>query len=598
MTVDSIKTAHSNDNDHFIKRSFNSYLIPSILAILGGNISIMVDNCVAGAALGEQELAAMGIVNPVFNLITAFGLLICGGASALTSISIGQGDTEKKNRYFTLTLYMLIFIAAIVTLSGNIFIDPIVKLLGAEGELIPLAKDYSRMLFFSSIALMGVYFPLNFLRVEGKAKISMIMFFIMAGLDIILDFVFVLVFPWGMMGLALATGLSSFIAVLCVMPSLFSPKMGYRIVRVKNILPDVGKIILTGSPLALNNLYCVVRVRIFNALLISCGGSLALAAYSCANSVNNIGMAVVSGVAQTVGPIVGVLYGERDKEGIHCTVSLSVKIGCMVTACMWIVAVVFSRQLAMLFGMTSPEQNQTAALAISILNFNLIFSLIVNVFIYYYMTTGRAGISNLITVLKAIIFNVALSFAGTKLFGFNGFFVGLALSEVFCVLTAYISASVKKKRESCENILLLPSKLFDNAEYLSKTISATSEEISETAEAAGDFCAEHGLTPKQSMTVSLGIEEIMVLMAQIALAGTEESIEFRLFITENETILRIRCAGKHFDPLSYEPEDELENLGVKMLLKMASDVSYSTNLGLNNIKLMLSGESSQKEGGK
>ena len=587
------KTVERSDNDHFIKRSFRSYLLPSVLSILGGNISIMVDNCVAGAALGEQELAAMGIINPVFNTITAFGLLICGGASVLASISIGQGENEKKKHYFTLALYMLITAAAILTLLGNVFIDPIVKALGASGELVPLAREYSRVLFFSSIAIMSVYFPLNFLRIEGKAKVSMIMFFIMAGLDIAFDLIFVLVLPWGMMGLALATGLSSLLAVLWALPSLFSSENGYSLVKLKDALPDVKKIIVTGSPLALSNVYCIARVRIFNALLISCGGSLALAAYSCANSVNNLGMAVVSGVAQTVGPIVGVLYGERDKNGIKRTVSRAIKVGSIVTVSMWLLSAVFSRQLAMLFGMTSSVQNETAARAIAILNFNLIGTLVVNVFIYYYMTTERAGLSNLLTVLKGIVFNIVLAFIGAKLWGLTGFFAGLALSEVFCVITVFAVASVTKKKENCDSILLLKPHLFDCEDYLSRTIPSTPENISETAEMAGDFCSEHGLTPKQAMTVSLGIEEIMVLMAEHSLENKDESLEFRLFITEYETILRIRCAGKWFNPLKFESEDELDHLGVQMLVKMASDVSYSTNLGMNNVKLTISG--SRKE---
>ena len=589
MTVENIKTAHSNDNDHFIKRSFNSYLIPSILAILGGNISIMVDNCVAGAALGEQALAAMGIVNPVFNALTLFGLLICGGASALSSVSIGLGSNDSKRRYFTLSFYMLLIAAAVVTALGLIFIDPIVTALGASGELFPLVKDYARVLIASGIAIMFVYFPLNFFRIEGKAKVSMLMFFIMSALDIIFDLVFVLVFHWDMAGLAFATGLSCLVAVLCVFPSLFSKDMGYTLVRLKDVMPDAVKIIKIGSPLALGNLYCVVRVRIINALLITSGGSLALAAYGCANSVNNIGLAVVMGVGQTVGPLVGVLYGERDGEGIKHTVSRALKLGGMITVAIWILVVIFSRQLAAVFGMNTPEQTHAAALAISILNFNLVLSLIAEVFISYYMTTEQTGLSNLLTVFEGFIFRIVFAFIGSRLFGFIGLLAGLALSEIFSVIPVFILATVKKKKKNCDSILLLPRHLFDCGSYLSRTVPPTSESISETAEMAGDFCAEHGLTPKQSMTVSLGIEEIMVLMAQHAIKDENDCLEFRLFITEYETILRLRCAGKWFNPLSYHTEDELDNLGVKMLLKMASDISYSTNLGMNNVKITING---------
>ena len=586
MAVESI-APEAHDNDHFIKKSFNSYLFPSILSILGGNISIMVDNCVAGAVLGEQALAAMGIVNPVFNALTLFGLLIGGGASALASVSIGQGNDDGKKRYFTLSFYMLLIAAAVTTALGLIFLDPLVRALGASEELFAPVKDYARILIAFGGAVMFVYFPLFFFRIEGKAKVSMIMFFIMSILDIVFDLVFTLVFHWGMSGLALATGLSSLVAVLCVFPRLFSRDIGYSLVKLKDLLPDAKKILKTGSPLALGNLYCVVRVRIFNALLISCGGSLALAAYGCANSVNNIGLAVVSGVAQTVGPLVGVLYGERDKEGIKRTVSLAMRRGGIITASLWILTVIFSRQLAALFGMTTPEQTKYAALAISILNFNLVSSLAVEVLVAYYMTTQRTGISNLLTVFDGLIFRVLFAYIGSKLLGFIGFLTGLALSGVFSLIPAFISASRKKKKEDCDSILLFSRQLFDYGSFLSRTIPPVSENISEMSEMAGDFCCEHGLTPKQAMTVSLGIEEIMVLMAQHAVENENDCLEFRLFISEYETILRLRCAGKWFDPLHYESEDEMDTLSVRMLLKMASDISYSTNLGMNNVKITI-----------
>lgn len=570
-------------------------MIPSILAILGGNISIMVDNCVAGAVMGENALAAMGLVNPIFNAITAFGLLICGGASALASVNIGLGDDQKKRNYFSLAFYLLLAVAAIVTTLGFVFLEPIVKAVGAEGELLPLAKDYARIIFLSSIALMSVYFPLNFFRIEGKAKISMIMFFIMATLDIILDLVFVLVFDWGMTGLALATGLSSLIAVIVVLPRLFSPALGYRLTKVSSATGEIKKVITTGSPLALGNLYTVIRVRILNALLLSCGGSLALAAYGCANSVNNIGMAIVSGFSQTVGPIVGVLYGERDRDGIQKTVKRALKLGSAVTLILWLLCVVSRQQLAALFGMSSLEQTAAAGLAISILNFNLLFTLIVNVFIYYYMTTDHPGLSNLLTFSKGLICNVLLAFIGAKLFGFTGLLAGLALSEMVCILVAFIAASAEKKKKHCDSVLLLPEHLFNNGDFLSRTILPTSESISETAELAGDFCSEHGLPPKQAMTVSLGIEEIMVLMQQHAVTKEDDCLDFRLFISEYETILRLRCAGKWFNPLNYESEDEMDNLGAKMLIKMATDISYSTNLGLNNIKLTIKRKETEEE---
>jgi len=100
------------------------------------------------------------------------------------------------------------------------------------------------------------------------------------------------------------------------------------------------------------------------------------------------------------------------------------------------------------------------------------------------------------------------------------------------------------------------------------------------------------------MKVSLGIEEIMVLMKQHAIVKESDCLEFRLFLSKDETVLRLRCAGKWFNPLNYESEDKMDNLGAKMLIKMATDISYSTNLGVNNVKITIAGLPALKEGSK
>lgn len=577
-----------DDNKYFIKKSFNSYLIPSILSILGGNISIMIDNCIAGIVLGEQALAAMSIVNPIFNMITAFGFLICGGASTLASVSIGSGETEKKNYYFTLSFYLMLFAGFILTMLGLIALEPMVFALGAKGELFTLAKDYCGVLVSASVVLVAIYFPLNFFRIEGKARMGMLLFFIMSILDIILDLLFVVVFGFGMKGLAIATVLSALIAVAAVFPALFSKNLGYRFVKISHPMADIKQIMIKGSPMALGNIYSVVRVRILNAVLLSCGGSLILAAYGCANNVNILGMALVSGVSQTVAPIAGVLYGERDGGGILSVVKNAMKTGCIATAVFWVLVAVFSKPLALLFGMTSPQQLEAAQMAIVVLSANTIFATVSNVLTYYYMTCNQTGLANILTLARGCVFTLLFASIGASLFGAVGVYVGIVLAELASLLLGLLLAAVKKyKNKNYEGILLLNHRLFGAGESLACIAQNFAESISETAMHAEEFCEEHGLTPKEAMTVSLGVEEIMVLMSQYALSQPKECLDFRIFISEFETIVRIRCGGQWFNPLRFEAEDELDNLGVKMLLKMATDLTYSTNLGVNNIKITI-----------
>lgn len=576
------------DNKYLIEKSFRSYLIPSVLSILGGNISILIDNCVAGTFLGEQSLAAMSIVNPVFNMITAVGLLIFGGASTLACVCIGSNDRDKKQLYFTISLYLALVVGIVITIVGLLVLSPLIDLLGATGELASLARDYCRIMFLGSIALIAIYLPLNFFRIEGRARMGMLMFLIMSGLDIILDLLLVVVIPLGMTGLALATVISALVAVTIVFPKLCNQKWGYHLVPLKNCKREIQQIIIKGSPLALGNLYTVIRVRILNSLLLSSGGSLALAAYVCANNINIVGLAFITGISQTVAPIAGVLFGERDGVGIKHVVRKAATTGVVVTLGFWVLLLALSQPIAKLFGMNTIQQLQETQIAIIILSANLFFVMLSSILTSYYMTCEHTGLANLLTIARGLGFAVIFSFVGAQLFGTKGVLGGLVLAEMATLLLALVGALwLQKHNGDYKGILLLSHKRFQVGETMMCTTLNTSKSISETATQTEEFCKNQGLAPKKAMAVSLGVEEIMVLMSKYALTNENEYIDLRLVISSEETVTRIRCGGEWFNPLTFEAEEEFDYMGVKILLNMAQDISYSTNLGFNNIKIVI-----------
>lgn len=170
--------------------------------------------------------------------------------------------------------------------------------------------------------------------------------------------------------------------------------------------------------------------------------------------------------------------------------------------------------------------------------------------------------------------------------GVVGVLFSIVISEAITVLFMLI-AWIFGKNAEYDSILLLSRKRFEHGQSLVLSVPNDPNEITEAASRSSIFCEEAGLTPKQAMTVSLGVEEMMNLLSKYAVLKNKELIEYRLFISPLETVVRIRCSGKWFNPLCFEPEDEFDNLGVKMMLKMAKDMTYSTNLGMNNIQIVI-----------
>ena len=582
------------DSNSLIRDSFRRYLIPSILAILGGNISFMTDHIIAGRVLGSQALAAMSMVNPVFFLFTTIGTLICVGSSTIASVCLGGEDKHAANELFSISTLSILIIGALITIAGMLLLNPISILLSEESELREMVYEYCRGLIPGAVCIMAVYLPLQYFRIEGKARLGMIMFLIMAVLDIVLDLIFTLVLHWGMFGLALATSLSSFAAVCVMFPFLLDREDGFRFVPVRHPLPLIREIAAIGSPPALNNLYSVVRTVALNSLLLFSGGPITVAGFAFVNSVNALAQAFISGISQTVSPLVGVFYGESDVLSVKRVIRLAMQVGIAMMAMFCVAELSLSKPISILFGFTSAKQQALAVPALILCSFSLIGAVVNQIFTYYFLTVGRAMAANLIVLARSLLFVVLPAFFLTRVIGSNGVWISFSVGELLTLLSIFLGAKLALQKEpEQKGVLLLNQRDADEGRDLSFTVEATPTDVMKHSNQIGDFCEDCRLSVKQSMTMSLAIEEILLLMVEHVFPDQpSESIDVKVLVREGTITMRFRCAGKRFNPIAYyrsktehsdRAEDGSDGLGLQLIAKVAKSVDYSTNLGLNNV---------------
>lgn len=582
------------DNNFLIRDSFRRYLIPSILAILGGNISFMVDHIIGGRVLGSQALAAMSMVNPVFFLFTTIGTLICVGSSTMASVCLGSEDKHSANELFSISTLSILMVGALITVVGMLLLNPISILLSEGSDLRGMVYEYCKGLIPGTVCIMAVYLPLQYFRIEGKAQLGMIMFLIMAGLDIGLDLLFTLVLRWGMLGLALATSLSSLVAVCVMFPFLLDREDGFRFVSVQHSLRLLRGIATIGSPPALNNLYSVIRTVALNSLLLFSGGPITVAGFAFVNSVNALAQALISGISQTVSPLVGVFYGENDVLSVQRIMRLAIQVGVAMMAAFCLIILALSKPVSILFGFTSSEQQAVAVPALILCSFSLIGAVINQIFTYYYLTVGRAKAANLIAFARSLLFVVLPACLLVRIFGSTGVWISFTVGELLTLLSIALGSKLAQRKETeRKGVLFLNQRDADDGRNLSFTVKATPADVMKHSNQMSEFCEECRLSVKQSMTMSLAIEEILLLMVEHVFPDQpSESIDVKVFVREDRITMRFRCAGKRFNPIAYyrskvEHSDETEadgdGLGLRLIARIAKSVDYSTNLGLNNV---------------
>ena len=172
------------------------FSIPAIVGMLVNGLYNFVDMVFIGNGVGPLGIAGVRMGFPIIVINMAFSMLIGIGANSLISIRLGQKRKEDAELILGNALVSMIIIAALLTIAGLIFMNPLLKVFGASEDVMPYAQGYLSIILYGAIFQMIGMGMNNFIRGEGNPKIAMITMLIGAILNTILDPIFIFVFKW------------------------------------------------------------------------------------------------------------------------------------------------------------------------------------------------------------------------------------------------------------------------------------------------------------------------------------------------------------------------------------------------------------------
>ncbi|GGA51162.1 hypothetical protein GCM10007416_25330 [Kroppenstedtia guangzhouensis] len=213
---------------------------------------------------------------------------------------------------------LLILVSIVFTVLCLIFLDSVLTAFGANREILDPAADYTRIILFASIFMIIGSGMNNFIRAEGNPKKSMFTLLIGSILNVILAPVFIFGFDWGMEGAALATAISQLISALWVMSHFFTEKSVLKI-RIKNMQLSgvlVRRILALGVGSFITQMATSVLMIAMNNVLLSHGGSTAIAGMNVVNAVQTFIMLPIWGISLGIQPIIGYNFGAKNYERV------------------------------------------------------------------------------------------------------------------------------------------------------------------------------------------------------------------------------------------------------------------------------------------
>ena len=312
-----------------ISKLLFSLAIPSICAQIVSLIYNMVDRMYIGRLEdGALAMAAIGLCVPLTTVINAFNGLFGRGGAPLSSIRMGEGKHEEANQILTTSFISLVVVSLCITLLVNVFRDPILYMFGASEETIGYARDYVSIYSLGTLFVQLTVGLNYFINAQGFNKFGMMTVLIGAGLNIILDPIFIYSLDMGIKGAALATIISQGISCLWVLRFLLGKKTILKIKKeyIKPRISILKQIITLGSaPFFMTSTEGVLTIC-FNQQLLKYGGNIAVSSMTILASMFQFLLLPIEGVAAGSQPINSYNYGAKKYDRVRQTISLALKV--------------------------------------------------------------------------------------------------------------------------------------------------------------------------------------------------------------------------------------------------------------------------------
>lgn len=417
------------------------FVLPSIFAMVIASVYTMVDGLFVARFVGTDALAAINIVFPYFNLIYAIALVLGTGGNAIIGHALGQGNTVFASRMLTLFYVIGTVLGILGMIFSLCFSDSIVRFLGASDILFPYATDYLKIIGLFSVGFIIQVFAQLFLVCTGKPSLGMWIIIIGGLLNILFDYIFIVPMKMGVIGAAIATGLSALISgligMICFM-KLNSNQSLYFMTPVWNT-KILLQAIYNGSSEGITNIASGIITYMLNITIFSFLQEQGVAAITAILYIQFFMSAIFIGFGMGIAPLFSYTYGSNEYSKTQQIYHFSIAFITIVSIIAFVLFFFFAEAF---MGLFFPKDNPVFSIATHGL-YIFIFSVLasgINIFGSALFTAFSNGkISALISFCRSFGFIIICLLILPKYLGINGVWLAVPIAEILSLfLTIYL----------------------------------------------------------------------------------------------------------------------------------------------------------------
>ncbi len=434
-------------SDHFTYRRLLRFVFPSIVMMVFTSIYGVVDGLFVSNFVGKTAFAAINLIYPFIMLFGGVGFMLGTGGSALVARTLGEGDQERANRYFTMMILVTLLSGVSLSLVGIAVVRPVAIGLGADATMLEDCVVYGRisLAFVVTFMLQNVF--QGFLVTAEKPKLGLLATVAAGVTNMTLDALFVGLLRWGVAGAALATGLSQCVGGILPLVYFLRPNTSrLRLVKTRLEWSPILKAVTNGSSEMVSNITASVVSMLYNFQLLTYAGQNGVAAYGVLMYVQFIYAAVFIGYAIGSSPIVSFHYGAQNFGELKNLLKKSTVLMAATGCCMVVCAQLLARPLGLLFVGYDQEllamtirAFRISSLAFFLTGFNIFSS-------SFFTALNNGGVSAAISFLRTFFFKLSAVLLLPLILQLDGIWWAEVTAEVFAFLLSLLFLFTQRKR--------------------------------------------------------------------------------------------------------------------------------------------------------
>jgi len=436
-------------SDHFTFAKLIRFTLPSIAMMIFTSIYGVVDGFFVSNFTGKTPFAAVNLIMPVLMIVSTVGFMFGTGGTAIVAKTLGEGDGEKANKYFSLFVYIAFSLGIVFSVLGITFIRPISTLLGAEGELLENCVVYARIVLATlPFFILQLLFQSFFVAAE-KPQLGLVVTVSAGVTNIVLDAVLVMLLPqeYKLAGAAVATAISQIVGG--GVPLFYFLRKNSSILRLGKTEFDGGAIIkacINGSSEFMSNISMSIVGMLYNIQLLKYAGENGVAAYGVMMYVSMIFSSAFIGYSIGTAPVIGYHYGAQNYTELKGLLRKSLIMTGIFGIFMVVAAEVSAVPLAQIFvgyDLILMELTVSGFRIFALSFFFMGFA----IFGSGFFTALNDGLTSaLISFLRTLLFQVAAVLLLPMIWGINGVWISIIVAECMAVILTVVFLFIKQKK--------------------------------------------------------------------------------------------------------------------------------------------------------